>query len=171
MWKDSPHFACTDTYRNLVFKTHALGTDLDCLHVFKRGHFIEDTLGQKMIDALKRATSTKNIVPTEAAAAAADGEEAGSGPNLAVETIAETKAETKASVFSRFGTYLLQCAKPCIFHLDGRVYVPVSQRGARGYLLADFETQRARMAEEFVHRRKSACEVLTEDTKEASAGV
>jgi len=42
MWKENPHFAKVEAYRTIVFS-----------HRFKRGQFIEDTLGQEMLAAIK----------------------------------------------------------------------------------------------------------------------
>lgn len=42
MWKENPHIAKTDAYFSIVFS-----------RCYKRGHFIEDTLGQEMLAEIK----------------------------------------------------------------------------------------------------------------------
>ncbi len=42
MWKENPHFAKVEAYRSIVFSRH-----------YKRGQFIEDTLGQDMLTTIK----------------------------------------------------------------------------------------------------------------------
>lgn len=42
MWKENPHFAKVETYQTFVFSRH-----------YKRGQFIEDTLGQEMLANIK----------------------------------------------------------------------------------------------------------------------
>mmetsp|Transcript_3256 Transcript_3256/g.6473 ORF Transcript_3256/g.6473 Transcript_3256/m.6473 type:complete len:406 (+) Transcript_3256:260-1477(+) len=148
MWKDSPHFARTDTYRDLVFG-QAGSEENPRLHVFKRGHFIEDTLGQRMIDALKKAPCAAPLLG-------------------AAESTGQSGGATKAAVFARFGTYLLRCQKPCIYHLDGRVYVPVSKRAAKGYELAEFESERAEAARVFVLQRQALISAEEEESPQSS---
>lgn len=43
MWKENPHFATMEAYKSIVY-----------VHNFKRGQFIEDTLGQEMLRDLKQ---------------------------------------------------------------------------------------------------------------------
>jgi len=42
MWKENPHFAKVEAYQSIVFSRH-----------YKRGQFIEDTLGQEMLANIK----------------------------------------------------------------------------------------------------------------------
>jgi hypothetical protein len=49
LWKENPHFAATKAYQDFVFSNG--------MHRLKRGHFIEDTLGQQMLNQLKSAQS------------------------------------------------------------------------------------------------------------------
>jgi hypothetical protein len=42
MWKENPHFAKMEAYQTIVFSRH-----------YKRGQFIEDTLGQEMLSNIK----------------------------------------------------------------------------------------------------------------------
>jgi hypothetical protein len=42
MWKENPHFAKMESYQTIVFSRH-----------YKRGQFIEDTLGQEMLSNIK----------------------------------------------------------------------------------------------------------------------
>eukprot|EP00934_Nitzschia_sp_Nitz4_P008785 Nitzschia sp. Nitz4//scaffold23_size168460//109220//110122//NITZ4_002231-RA/size168460-processed-gene-0.228-mRNA-1//1//CDS//3329543671//8775//frame0 len=44
MWKENPHFATTQAYNDIVFSNAT----------FKKGQFIEDTLGQSMLASIKR---------------------------------------------------------------------------------------------------------------------
>jgi hypothetical protein len=76
VWKENPHLATVKAYRDFVFgganrDSHSRQNDerytsttiTSCWyphwqhHRFKRGHFIEDTLGQQMLSALKATTS------------------------------------------------------------------------------------------------------------------
>ena len=52
LWKENPHLASVQTYRDFVFGENGL-------HRFKRGHFIEDTLGQQMLQVLKSTHEDK----------------------------------------------------------------------------------------------------------------
>jgi hypothetical protein len=147
MWKDSPHFARTDTYRDFVFGSGTTNpSHPESFHVFKRGHFIEDTLGQKMIDSLKRASRQ----PSESE------DKGASSENIATDAMEASPIDSKTQLFNQFGTYLLRCSSPCIYHMDGRVYVPTADRRDRGYSLHDFEVERALIAREIIHSRESS---------------
>ena len=80
MWKENPHFASVEAYWNIVFRnehdkdnTNHHHPVLKLNHKFKRGHFIEDTLGQKMVQTLKSFDDVHAVVPsaTKTGAAAA----------------------------------------------------------------------------------------------------
>jgi hypothetical protein len=74
LWKENPHLASVQAYQDFVFGAHNNNKNTDATtttrvvsHQFKPGHFIEDTLGQCMLHALKerQGTAKRDLFETE----------------------------------------------------------------------------------------------------------
>ena len=119
LWKENPHFASVQAYREFVFG--------GSYHRFKRGHFIEDTLGQQMLQALKQQQQQQQ----------------------------DDRPQKKKDLFGSFGTYLFQSENgvPCTYHVNGLKYIDTNQRKSRGYPPAKhFEVVHANAAQAFVQQ-------------------
>jgi hypothetical protein len=119
-WKENPHLASVTAYRDVVFGSGH--------HRFKRGHFIEDTLGQKMLQILKDSdVNTKQEIFKSFGTFLLD------PPN-------NNNNDNKKK-------------QPCTYHINGLKYIDTNERTSRGYAPPkDFEMERTQAAKEFVKR-------------------
>jgi hypothetical protein len=124
-WKENPHLASVRAYRDVVFENR--------IHRFKRGHFIEDTLGQKMLQALK------------------DSDDATITKQQLFESFGTFLLEPPPNEINN------KKKQPCTFHINGLRYIGADQRTSRGYApLKAFEVERAQAAKEFVKMMDAA---------------
>ena len=110
MWKENPHFASVEAYWNIVFNNNPTTK-----HKFKRGHFIEDTLGQKMLQLLKSFDVPPAVTTTSSGTTTLASSHQQQQPLLRVqegEVEDDGVVEDKQRFFdSHYGTYLLQIPK------------------------------------------------------------